>query len=371
MNALGITRNLGRKGIDVHCVVGRGRQPAAYSKYCTARYVVPGVNRDRARLRSCLVTLGRRLKRPAVVFPTDDRSVLHLSHLLQELDGYAATIPRSEVVEVLVNKRRFYQSLREQGVPHPSTVYPDDDPDALERLTFPVFVKPSISPVFFAKFHRKGFVAQSTRELRDYLSLVSGHGIDVVVQEIVQGPFRNHYTVEGVFSRDARPLILFARRLLRRPFPFSNSAASVSIPLAEVSHMGPRVVQYLSALGYQGVFNATLKKDARDDVMKLIEVNARSWWYNAFPTACGVNVILAAYHEALGQEVGTAATYATGRYCIVFCRDVRSIVTMAASRELSLRELLASARGKRHYTIYDRADLKPFLVSLLKMGLSG
>ena len=45
-----------------------------------------------------------------------------------------------------------------------------------------------------------------------------------------------------------------------------------------------KIINYLKKIQFNGLFDAEFKKDPRDGNFKLIEINARSWWQNSFPT---------------------------------------------------------------------------------------
>jgi len=50
------------------------------------------------------------------------------------------------------------------------------------------------------------------------------------------------------------------------------------------------------------VFSAEFKFDERDGLFKILEVNARPWWYVDFAARCGVDVCRMAYRDALATR---------------------------------------------------------------------
>ena len=370
VNGLGIIRNLGRIGVNVYCVVDE-KDVAVYSKYCRGYFVFPGVGRDLQKLRIFLTKFERQLVRGAVLFPTSDISVLNVSSLIGEMENYLASISDKEVLERLVYKRKFYHSLMIKGVPHPVTLFPDLEElkDIGKELTFPVFIKPSMSQVFSKKFGKKGFVADSERELYQYLRLMEKYKIDVMVQEIVPGSATNHYFIDGYLDKNSKPVAVFARRRLRMwPLSFGNSTACVSVPISEVGDLKETIVKYLTSIGFHGIFSAEFKIDPRDNVGKLLEVNARSWWYNSFPSACGVNIIFMAYLEAIGKDAKSVENYEIGTNLIHFAEDLKWLSTMFAQSKLSFREWLSPMIGKKDWVVFAKDDLKPFIMNILRVA---
>jgi predicted ATP-grasp superfamily ATP-dependent carboligase len=370
INGLGVIRNLGRNGVDVCCLVDK-KDEAVYSRYCKEYFVLPGVDRDFQQLATFLTKFERRLNGQAVLFPTSDISVLNVCSLISEMDTYLASVSSKEVLEMVVRKRSFYNSLSTNGVPHPVTLFPDTSEELrsiINEVEFPVFVKPSMSQTFARKFGRKGFVANSENELIRYLQLMKNLKIDVMLQEIVPGLARNHYFIDGYLDKNSRPIGVFARRRIRMwPPSFGNSTVCVSVPISEVRDMAETVVSYLSTIGFRGIFSAEFKRDPRDNVGKLLEVNARSWWYNSFPSACGVNIILMAYLGAIGQPLQSVENYELDTHLIYFREDLKSALTLLSQRSLSFRDWVAPMIGKRDWAIFARDDPNPFVMNALDL----
>lgn len=372
LNGLGVMRNLGRNGIDVYCAVDKKSDIAIYSKYCKGYFVCPNLENDLQLLKAFLNTFEKRLTSKAVLFPTSDVSVLNVSKLIGVLDNYLVTMPKHEALETLIVKRKFYDSLEKTGIPHPTTLYPDKEniENIKLKLKFPVFIKPSVSPIFAERFPgKKGFVANSERELRHYLSLTQKYQIDVMIQEIIQGPIENHYTIGGYFDKNSKPINLIAKHRLRGPTLFANPSVGIGIPISEVPEIKEMTVKYLTSIKYKGLFLAEFKLDSHDKVFKFLEVNARSWWPNTYPTACGVNIILTAYLDAIGEKVEPIEKYETGIYSIYLLLDLVTILSKDADlkQRFQFRKRLPSYIGKKHYTDYARDDPKPFLISLLNL----
>jgi predicted ATP-grasp superfamily ATP-dependent carboligase len=284
------------------------------------------------------------------------------------LDKYIACISSRDVIETLVKKKIFYHSLMKKGVPHPKTLFPEELKDSTnieDKVAFPVFVKPSVSQTFAMKFGRKGFVANSKEELDRYLRLMNKNQIDVMIQEIVAGPSTNHYFIDGYFDRNSRLIAVFARRRLRMyPLDFGNSTTCVSVPISEVVDMKETIAKYLASIGFRGIFSAEFKRDTRDNMGKLLEVNARSWWFNTYPSACGVNIILAAYLEAVGEVPENSGDYETGKYLVYLMEDLKCSIPMFIQRKLSFREWVSPMLGRRDWVIFAKDDLRPFAISI-------
>jgi predicted ATP-grasp superfamily ATP-dependent carboligase len=97
------------------------------------------------------------------------------------------------------------------------------------------------------------------------------------------------------------------------PPRFGNSSYMVTVPATEARQAVDSITRLLGALNYRGVFSAEFKQDPRDNLFKLLEVNARPWWFVEFAASCGVNVVEMAYRDALGLPVADAFDYEVGK----------------------------------------------------------
>jgi len=366
INGLGIVRNLGKEGIDVYCVVDR-IDPVAFSKYCRKHFVIPDFRERKDLIKSFLTEFSKQIKNRVVVFSTDDVCTLVLSDLQCEMkDDYYFVVPEREVAEKLVVKRKFYESLIRNKVPHPRVIIPtkvDDVKSVGKEFEYPIFIRPSISQYFSKVFRKKGFVANSERELTEYYHLASKHEIDVIFQEIVPGHDRNIYGVSGFFDRRSKPLALFAYRRLRGwPLMFGTNSLIESVALSKLPSLKENTIRYLAGLGYYGIMEAEFKQDPRDGIFKLLEINARSWWQNSFPTKCGLNIILKAYLYAIGEKVEYSENYTTGVKWINFLNDIRSSIW---SKEIMKKGWMSSLTKVRDWAFFDNSDPLPFAFNFL------
>ena len=217
------------------------------------------------------------------------------------------------------------------------------------------------------RFHKKGFVAKSEKELLGYFVLLGRAGIDGMIQEIVQGPPTNHIFLDGYFDKKSRPKALFVRRRLRMwPLAFGNSTLCMSIRASEVSSLKEMLFTYLKYIGWQGIFSAEFKLDRRDGVFKLLEINSRtSAWFSTLSAKCGMNIMLVAYLDAVGRSPLYSEDYEAGAKWVNLEDDLRSSILMLANDDLSIREWAFSFRGRKDYSLYAKDDLRP-----LGMGLA-
>jgi predicted ATP-grasp superfamily ATP-dependent carboligase len=126
------------------------------------------------------------------------------------------------------------------------------------------------------------------------------------------------------------------------PADFGNSTCFESVDSSAVPDAVATLMTLLSHVHYRGVFSAEFKRDARDGVCRLIEVNARPWWYVEFAGQCGVNVCAMSVLDALGEEVPETIGYRVGKSCVYPYYDYFACRELHARGELTAGEWLWS-----------------------------
>jgi predicted ATP-grasp superfamily ATP-dependent carboligase len=363
LTVLGTIRSLGRAGVPVLCA---HKQPpwVEASRWC--RY--PEFGTLPIAPDECVPALEASPLRHAVAIPCSD-------HWCHEIAGWSeerrrrfpTSVVAQSVLDTLVDKNAFADALRRLGLPHPWTrhVTSDADVSALgSEIPANSFLKPCDSQAFNRQFQRKAFSTTSVEDLREKLGRIRAAGLECIIQEYVPGPPTNHYFVDGFVDHQGRITALVARQRIRMyPVDFGNSTMLVSVPLDEVRGAVDTIRGLVDGLGYRGIFSAEFKKDERDQVFRILEVNCRPWWFVEFATMCGVDVVTMAYRDALRLPLTPVESYASGvRYCYMTF-DKMAYQHLKARGEISRVGWIRSWLFGRH-AVFSTSDLGPALQPL-------
>lgn len=276
----------------------------------------------------------------AVLLPCSDHRVSEVAALPASLhDRFPASVPTEQTLERFVDKGHFAELLGATGTPHPFSKPLsgardlDDVPDTIFESAM---LKPRDSQSFIGHFRTKALHVRSRREAIEELARVRDAGFAVILQEYIPGPATEHYFVDGFIDRHGAVRAIFVRQRLRMyPLDFGNSTAMVSVMPSVAPQAVASITSLLTGVGYRGVFSAEFKRDPRDGVFKILEVNTRPWWYVDFAARCGVDVCRMAYKDALSEPVETIERYEIGRklvfpyYDYFACRSLRRDGTLS------------------------------------------
>lgn len=279
----------------------------------------------------------------AVLIPCSDEWTQAVARLPQPLaERFPASVPRPEALVRLIDKNAFNDLLVELDIDRPWSMNVDD-PSQLRDVDDSVFVdaflKPRNSQSFFRRFGVKAFRTRTRREAEMKLEDCRVAGETMILQRYVAGPSDQHYFIDGFVGRDGAVRAFFARRRLRMyPPDFGNSSAMVTVPLNVVEGGTESLRRIFDHLGYRGIFSAEFKRDATDGVLRILEVNARAWWYVEFAARCGVNTCEMAYRDALGLEVATVTDYPVGRTMVYPYHDFFACLDLRRRGQMRTRE---------------------------------
>jgi len=261
----------------------------------------------------------------AVLLPCSDDWLRAVAALPSPI---AARFPSSTLgqhnVERMVDKWKFSQLLSSLRIPHPRTRILSSAAEFEELPSIEgIILKPLSSVEFAAKYGVKGYIAETREQARSLLSQLE---FPILLQEFIPGPPDAGYFLDGFRDRKGEIRGLFARRRLRMfPPRLGNSTFISSVALDELESAVFSLEFLLDQIKYRGIFSAEFKLDSRDHTFKLIEINARPWWYVEFAARCGVDVCSMAYRDALELPMRTVTRYDIGRTCVFAPNDFRAL----------------------------------------------
>ena len=320
LGVLGAIRLLGRAGVKAY-VFG----PAGVESKSRWYRPAPGIDRSVARPEGLAAYLAAAPFERAVLVPASDAAVRAIATLPEALaHRYPASVSPVGIAEQLTDKAEFGEMLARFGVPGPRTrrIGSVCDLEEVADEEFEgSFLKPVDSARFMSHFGVKGTLVSSREDAvgKARLALSSGHRM--VLQEYIpnterpdgSGARADHILIDAFVDRDGQVTAMFARRRLRMfPLDFGNTTYMVSIALDEVGEAAHSLVRIATLLGCRGIISGEFKRDPRDGVYKLLEINSRVWWFVEFAGRCGVDLCAMSYLDALGGHIEPVTSYRVG-----------------------------------------------------------
>lgn len=359
---LGAVRALGEAGIPVVLANIREQDPTVKSRHVVDRLPVPDPEEDEEAFVAALEAAAPRYP-GAVLMPAADAMLIGISRHKARLEAatYRVACADWPAAEKFVDKQFTYALADAAGVAVPRTVVPHSS-EELERyatdVRYPVLVKPSQSHLYSEVFGRKLTQVEDHAELRAAYDEAASRGLDVMLQEMIpgddfEGTSYNCYMWEG------EPLLEFTAAKVRLlPHRYGRPSSMVSRWIPELIEPGRAT---LRAAGFNGYANIEFKRDPRDGIHKLMEVNARMNLALLLAVRSGINYPALIYRHLAFGDVPRPIRQTTGTYWIDGGRDIVAGVRAVVERRASLRDLLLPYARRHVYAVYERDDPGPAL----------
>jgi D-aspartate ligase len=356
---LGAVRSLGARGVPIVLGVQGADEPAAASRYVRELILLPDPVSDP---NGFIRVLEDRRFAGAVVLPTSDELLVAVSRHRDRLSSHmrvgAAAWP---IVQTFIEKRLTAELAARAGVAAPATrtVASEADMDRIaQESVYPVLVKPSLSHRYVAAFNRKLTEVHTPAELREACREAMQRGLEVVIQELIPGPDDaganyNCYVVDG------QPVLEFTAAKLRLvPRRYGRPVALVSRQIPEIVGPGRAVV---AAAGLEGYACVEFKRDSRDDVYKLMEVNPRINHSISLSTAAGLDVPWLIYRHLAFDERPTKSSFRAGVTWIDGTKDLAISMPEMLRGSISPRAFLQPYARRPTFAVLDIRDPLPAL----------
>jgi len=337
LTSLGVVRSFGRAGIPVYCV-SENLGFVAHSRWFRRP---PGKIKTVGGTEELVPFLEQLPFDKVVLMPCADNWVSAVASVPNNLrQKCLVSQPSRAVLDLLVDKGRFATALKENDIPHPATELLDSEErfsSIAESMFSGSFLKPHNSQVFHQHYGVKACRVSSREDAIAQYRHKTQDGLEVLFQEYVPGPASNHYFIDGFVDKTGSVRAIFARRRLRMyPVDFGNSTYMRSIELDEVADAVEGLKRFLAAIAYRGIFSAEFKFDHRDNLFKILEINARPWWFVEYAARCGVDVCQLAYRDAQNLPVPHINGYRVGVKSVHPYFDVNICMELCRKGEMSL-----------------------------------
>ena len=359
--ALALVRALGRKGVPVYGIGLSKYELSLSSRYCKP-IGVADPRYDPDKMLQILLQFGRE-NVPAqrlVLYPTGDECVAFIgeSHIaLSKYYRFARLDP--ETVELFLDKGRFYEACLEHGLPSPLTFLPNSVADLRaisEKINYPCIVKPK----YYHKWAMqhglvKGVVCHKSEELLAAGDRFSDDIGSFIIQEIMDGPETDIYVFAAYFDRDSNPHGIFTGQKIRQyPVGFGTTTMMKTADKPELVEMS---VAFLRKVGYQGLCDVEYKYDRRDNIYKIIEINARLGRWYGIVEAAGHDTIFYGYLDLTNQTISDENARSREVTWVLTSRDIPALLK---GKDWSFFQALRSYRGPKTWCVWAADDMRPF-----------
>lgn len=357
-----MVQELWENGVREIVLLDTVRQFGSYSRRLRA---FRRIGRTSEALRDALLGLRDSYDR-VIVFPTYDHQLVQLHAIREEVEGLCYLPFNAGNLVDSLDKIVQYETCERLGVPYPRSLYIRriEDYDALRELPFPILLKPQ---------HKTGslmrpFELASPDEIDSRRELVAARlseGLCFLASELVPGPGANVHAYVGFRTPDGRILGEWVgRKLSQHPNEYGVFASATNGAPEAVAVQGRTLVE---GMDLQGIVEPEFKYDARDGLYKLTEINLRSMMWSRVGSLSGVPIHYIQYLYAAGEPVPSYRQRFSPSIHFVFLNNEVGNLVFRRGYARTFRHVMWGGQ-KRVLAVFDRGDLRPFLVSLARLA---
>jgi len=357
VQGLGILRILGESGVTGILIDNTQINISRHSKYCRKFYRVEDNN-----LLEFLSSLGKKKKYfNWLIFPTNDYHVKILSTNKKHLEEYFRISTDYWIsVEKCYDKRQTYELATKLNIPIPLTWMPNSlEKIPFDEINYPCIIKPAVMHTFYKKFKRKVFLCRDKNELiKNYnraFNIIPSE--EIIIQDIVPGNSNHQYSACFLFFNNMPVITLTAQRARQHPINFGNATTyAETVDYPELMKFGKML---LKEIKYNGLCEVEFKYDSRDNQLKLLEINPRTWKWHSIAKKARKPFLETLYNLTFNQEIPLEVKpqMASFRH---FTTDIPVML------KLLLRgQLPKTYKQNIQLAVWDKNDIMPSIFELL------
>ena len=296
------------------------------------------------------------------LIPSSDVAAALVARGYDELGRhFTHTIPPWDVIQWAYDKRRTHELADRVGVASPRTVSAASAVGAAgPNLMFPVILKPAIKEEDNALTSAKAWRIEDRAELerlyRDACELIDPDLL--LVQELVSGGGESQFSYAALCRDGVAIASVTARRT--RQYPADFGRASTFVETVECSEIVEPSVSLLGEMGYTGLIEIEYKRDPRDGVLKLLDMNPRIWGWHSVCARAGVDFPWLLWLLVCGDPV-PASQFQAGVRWLRVSTDTPTAVKELLRGRLAISEYVRSLRRPRESAIFAWDDPLPGL----------
>ncbi len=241
----------------------------------------------------------------SVIFACGDSAIDFMIEARDELEKdfiLDCQIPSKQLD--MLNKRKTLELAEQVGIEAPKFWFPDELNDLqkiADTAVYPVLIKPIFTHLFQKHYDKKLLLVDNKEDLLRWAQEVKAKQIEFMICEFIPGPDTCNSSYYTHIDAKGNNLFKYTKRVIRRTQPnFGGGCYHESKWLPDTAKEGEK---YFRGIGFTGLCNIEFKHDARDNKLKLIEVNARITAAHEILVKSNMDVAYLVYCHLTGRAV--------------------------------------------------------------------
>lgn len=360
--ALTLARSLGNAGIAAR-YVSNDSPLAAWSRHVGKMQPWPGADSPQQAVPFLLDFARTYDLQDALLVPAGDAEVRLVSQFKRELSAvFRIMLPGWEHLQWLCDKPFLYRRAAELGLSVPKTyaLLSVDQALVLEP-EFPLVLKPNMGGGNSALARAK-IVRADDREtfIRTFSENADKTGAEnIVVQQLIPGGGECQFSYAALWS-GGHPVAEFCARRGRQ-YPVDFGFTSTFVETVDMPEMIAASRTLLQSARFEGLVEIEFKRDPRNGLLNILDVNPRPWSWFGLCAAAGIDLGRTMWDVASGRAPSSPAAPRRAAW-MYLARDMIAAAISMARGELKPADYIASFRHVRAWAAFSMRDPLPGLI---------
>lgn len=221
-----------------------------------------------------------------VIIPGSDEEVTAIAKNKLELESLGVRLPISDykTVRIADDKYLTARAALDNSIPCPASYLLEKGED-LEKIDcdLPVVLRPT-----YGRGGRGVEYINNREGLAPVFKTLNSQYGPILAQEMIPGGMGSIYLYSTIIDKQQNFRVTYMSRSLRTKFSHGGPGI-VGEPLYD-GELKKNAEKLLKVIGnWYGPVNVEFKRDERDGILKLLEINPRYWGYSYLSTAAGIN----------------------------------------------------------------------------------
>ena len=365
-NALSLVRSLGSRSIHVF-TLNKERADVHASRFAERIVLPDGKDFEFAAEEFLLSSASDHLDGSVLLAASDEALDVINRNREYLAKKFRLDLSNPDAQKAMLDKVATYEIAKRAEVPTPQFWQLTERQtlqDVLPELVYPLIVKPKFSHLFEQRFNAKYILAKNQDDLEQAVEAVSSEGLDMMLVEYIPGSDRQLCSYYTFIDEQGDALFDFTKRIIRRNPP--NMGLACYHVTDEVEGVGELSRKLFREAGLLGLTNAEFKLDPRDNVLKLIECNARFTAANGLVMRAGFDLGSFVYNRIVGLPLPPLKDFRKGVRLWDPIRDFQAFRALNRAGELGLGKWLVDICHLHTFPAFAWTDPKPSFVRLMR-----
>jgi predicted ATP-grasp superfamily ATP-dependent carboligase len=308
---VGMMRHLGKKDIQTWAISPSKKALASYSRYCRKCFPSPEPTSEIDYISFLKDAI--RANRIDMLIPVGFQSCYVVAKYQDELRRVVAlAVPKFKSVKIALNKQETHKLANKVGVTYPRTLYPaniGDIESMAQQIGYPVIVK----GLYEAGRNIVTLVENKDDLVSQYIKICEENGFKPgalpILQEYIPGERTDFAAISLLYQRGKCKRLFLYRRIRNMGKLGTGTCFDCNISPQVAQQMKYNAQKLLDALNWHGVACIEFKRDPRDGLVKLIEINPKFWAATEMSLIAGINFPYHLCEMAAGKELDYSEEY--------------------------------------------------------------